>query len=738
MRTKPLGVFRRFKPEHVLLRRLLMVGGAILVACWVALFAYATVSMDRLAQSEMDRLDRSNDLAKQDVQSWFASKKLSIERLAGSPLIASALGDLTTAAANVENIDTHPAQIRLRETLGNLIGVGDFEGYFLISRTGVSLASFNSANTGTKNYLNDIPGFVDRAWGGQTVMSPLIKTDIPIQVASGETCPHRWSFFLATPVRDARGRILAVMTTRHNPGHSLLPLLAAQESSAQAQTYLVDSHGRMISPSRFDSGTLSNESCEATLPFVNLTGGANDFDIDEPTEAVREVLAQFDGASAKAYGNHVGQEVVGIWRYSDETRLGVVTEKNYAAFRAQQASIAYRASGVGAGVAILLTIAMMVIYRNLQGIAARSEAGWLFDAMLRGVFFLDDHGRFVRVNDTFCQQTGHSAQDLIGKPIWTIDSRLRETFEKARKLRLNDPGFREATMTVGFRDDQSEERFYFFAIASLKQVENGLFGGVCADVTEIDRDQRAWAAANAQAEASARARDAFLELASHEMRTPLTTVVSGLSLLKVDPEDAESPRFFNMVKDGAQDLLNALKGMETYVASVSGKDRLNIAPFELRLALDDACALVAETHGDGIDIPVVQSGSPDCIVSDRTVVSSIIAELISNAIVHANKGNADAVQITIEVRKLADASGDGVEICVLDNGNGLGDGNVERAFKVFSRLNTENTSETRGLGIGLPIAVERARSLGGTLTYRPNPTGGSIFALRLPLNMAAG
>ena len=172
MRTKPLGVFRRFKPEHVLLRRLLMVGGAILVACWVALFAYATVSMDRLAQSEMDRLDRSNDLAKQDVQSWFASKKLSIERLAGSPLIASALGDLTTAAANVENIDTHPAQIRLRETLGNLIGVGDFEGYFLISRTGVSLASFNSANTGTKNYLNDIPGFVDRAWGGQTVMSP--------------------------------------------------------------------------------------------------------------------------------------------------------------------------------------------------------------------------------------------------------------------------------------------------------------------------------------------------------------------------------------------------------------------------------------------------------------------------------------------------------------------------------------------------------------------------------------
>jgi hypothetical protein len=69
LRAKPLSVFRRFKPEHVLLRRLLIVGGAILVACWVALFAYATVSMNRLAKSELVRLDRSNDLAKQDVQS---------------------------------------------------------------------------------------------------------------------------------------------------------------------------------------------------------------------------------------------------------------------------------------------------------------------------------------------------------------------------------------------------------------------------------------------------------------------------------------------------------------------------------------------------------------------------------------------------------------------------------------------------------------------------------------------
>jgi PAS domain S-box-containing protein len=569
-------------------------------------------------------------------------------------------------------------------------------------------------------------------------MSPLIKTDIPIQMASGETCPHRWNFFLATPVRDSEGQILAVMTTRHNPGHSLLPLLAAQESSAQAQTYLVDSNGRMISPSRFQGGTLSNKSCEATLPFVNLTGGTSDFDIDEPSEAVREVLAQFDGASVEAYSNHEGQEVVGIWRYSDETRLGVVTEKNYATFRAQQASIAYRASGVGAGVAILLTIAMMVIYRNLQGIAARSEAGWLFDAMLRGVFFLDDHGRFVRVNDTFCQQTGHSAQDLLGKPIWTIDSRLRETFENARKLRLNDPGLREATMTVGFRDDQSEERFYFFAIASLKQVANGLFGGVCADVTEIDRDQRAWAAANAQAEATARARNAFLELASHEMRTPLTTVVSGLSLLKIDPTDTESSRFLNMVKGGAQDLLKAVDSMETYVALVSGKDRLNIAPFELRLALEDAIAMANETHGDHIGVAVVETGSPDCIVSDRSVVASIVSELILNAVVHADNDNTKPAQVVIEGQKLSNDTGDEIEICVVDNGKGLEEGNVEKAFQVFSRLDTENTSQTRGLGIGLPIAVERARSLGGTLTYRPNPKGGSIFALRLPLNMAAG
>lgn len=737
-RKNSFGVFRRFRPEIVLLRRVTAAGAAILVLCWVALYAHAIADIDAFEKDAADDLSQSNIQANQSIETWFDAEQLIIERLASSPLIIADIVDLSAPDTDIGTINEHPAQARLRASLGSAIGIGDFDGYFIIDRNGMSLASYNPANTGTKNFLAEVPEFLDRAWAGQTVMSPLMKTDVPIKLANDETCSHRWNFFFATPVRDANGTIDAVMTTRHNPGVALLPLLATHDAAAGVETYLVDSQGRMISPSRFSESFLSNVSCEPTLPFVDRTDDQQISEGDKAADDILENLMLFDSHSAEVYRNHMGTEVLGIWSYSDKTRLGVISEKNFSAIRSQQTRIAYQSIAAGAGVAVFLCLLLLLLYRSIQAIAARNEAGWLFDAMQRGVFFLDKEGRFVRVNDTFCRQVGRKTDDLIGKPLWSLDNRLRDPFEKARDAISNEPGQREATTNISLRDAENRKRYYFIAIASVRQVTKGLFGGVCADVTEIDRDQRALAAANAQAEATARARDAFLELASHEMRTPLNAVVSGLSLLKIDQTDPESVRFFNMIQSGAKDLLNAVQGMENYVSSVSGTKQLDIAPFNLREALKEAVSAATEKYGHQINVETTLTAeTADYVVSDRTIVIAILAELLSNAATHGKNGSPGGEEIGLHVQKVSQSGRDDIEICVSDAGDGLDAGEVEKAFQVLSRLNTKNTSVTRGLGIGLPIAVERARSLGGTLTYRPNPRGGSIFALRLPVNIAA-
>ena len=81
---------------------------------------------------------------------------------------------------------------------------------------------------------------------------------------------------------------------------------------------------------------------------------------------------------------------------------------------------------------------------------------------------------------------------------------------------------------------------------------------------------------------------------------------------------------------------------------------------------------------------------------------------------------------------LAPRAGGGAALGVLDRGPGVPAEHRERLFEKFHRVDDTLTAERTGAGLGLSIARQLARGLGGDLRYEPRPGGGAAFVLELP------
>jgi signal transduction histidine kinase len=220
----------------------------------------------------------------------------------------------------------------------------------------------------------------------------------------------------------------------------------------------------------------------------------------------------------------------------------------------------------------------------------------------------------------------------------------------------------------------------------------------------------------------------FVANVSHEFKTPLTTIrlyselleqgrvrdakQSGDYLRTIGRETERLARLVNNVLDFSR----LEQGQKKYA-----RERLDLVA-ELRRLL--------ETHGPRIDeagltLRHVLPTEPVYVVTDRDAVEQIAINLVDNACKYAASGG----EVTVSL--IAGARG-GAEVQVADRGPGVPTDQRDRIFEKFHRVNDALTAEKTGAGLGLSIARQLARGLGGDLYYQPRAGGGAEFILKLP------
>ncbi len=225
-----------------------------------------------------------------------------------------------------------------------------------------------------------------------------------------------------------------------------------------------------------------------------------------------------------------------------------------------------------------------------------------------------------------------------------------------------------------------------------------------------------------------RMQDEFLALASHELRSPLTTLSGSLQMLRrVLPEDAIDARANRYIAQASQQvnqLAVLINDLVDVVRLQTGK--LRIAP-----RLLDLCSAVTQTveiartltqqHAIEVDAPT----EPLFVSADPGRIEQVLLNLLTNAIIYAPGSE----RIDIRLRRV-----DGqAEARVRDYGPGISANDLGRIFSRFFQAEQPETRAHSGLGLGLFISREIINAHGGTLDVKSTLGEGATFTVRLPL-----
>jgi signal transduction histidine kinase len=216
----------------------------------------------------------------------------------------------------------------------------------------------------------------------------------------------------------------------------------------------------------------------------------------------------------------------------------------------------------------------------------------------------------------------------------------------------------------------------------------------------------------------------LISMVSHEVRTPLASVLGFTSLLLERDFSPEEQRRYLEIVDAQARRLAGLAGDFLDVQLLEGGGMtLNRAPVDVAdLAREQARLFFShsDTHRLHLDVP----DEPVVVDGDRDRLAQVVGNLYSNAIKYSPAGG----QIRVELR----GNGDRVTLSVEDEGMGIAPEDQERVFDKFFR-SAEAASAIGGTGLGLAVAREIVETHGGSIEVRSEPGEGSRFRIALPV-----
>ena len=220
---------------------------------------------------------------------------------------------------------------------------------------------------------------------------------------------------------------------------------------------------------------------------------------------------------------------------------------------------------------------------------------------------------------------------------------------------------------------------------------------------------------NALSEAHERERR-FTSDVSHELRTPLAALVGAASLASqhIDELTPETRWVVERMVDDVARLRNLVEELMEISRLDSGRESIQVETFDLgQLVSQIVSTRDWKSH---VELP---SLPPAPITTDRRRVERVLANLISNALSHGEKN--------VRVRVWTDV--DFVNARISDDGPGI---SSEHLSNIFDRFFKADPARTGGSGLGLSIAMENAKLLGGDIEATSKLGSGAKFTLRLP------
>jgi PAS domain S-box-containing protein len=334
-------------------------------------------------------------------------------------------------------------------------------------------------------------------------------------------------------------------------------------------------------------------------------------------------------------------------------------------------------------------------------------------------------------NPPLCRVWGHSPEQLINRPLFEVMPELRDQVFQSlldEVYRTGVPyGGKETPAKFVRRTGTNETLYFNFLYSPFRNIEGDIEGifVVASDVTdqvvarsEIDHLRQG-------AEAANRAKDEFLAMLGHELRNPLSPILTALQLMKLRAAD-DTERERTIIERQVNHLTRLVDDLLDVSRIARGKVELNKEALEMAAVVASAIEMTSpllEQRAHSISVRLPRTGLT--VEGDPTRLRQVVSNLISNAAKYTPSGGA----ITIS----GEARNEEVILRVRDTGVGIAPDVLPRIFDLFVQEQQAIDRSQGGLGLGLTIVRNLVERHGGTISAHSDGPGlGAEFTIRLP------
>jgi signal transduction histidine kinase len=297
-----------------------------------------------------------------------------------------------------------------------------------------------------------------------------------------------------------------------------------------------------------------------------------------------------------------------------------------------------------------------------------------------------------------------------------------------------DLGFLKDKVDLGAfiyeRDPKPDLRWVYWSLGVIG-VLAAAFGLWTLMTARMNRLLREEVAARKEAEARALAENAaksrFLSVLAHEVRTPLSGILSSLWLYKSSKSQEEKDQVVEIAEMSSNHLLRLVDNTLDHSKLEAAKMDVEKMPVIIDEFLDRIVELFhAAANAKAISLEMeIDPEMPDTITTDPTRLRQILSNLISNAVKFTSKGGVKVVATQETLHST-------VEFKVQDTGPGISPEQTEKIFEPYAQADPSVSREHGGTGLGLSISSQLARLLGGEVRVESKPGEGATFTLSIP------
>jgi two-component system sensor kinase FixL len=370
---------------------------------------------------------------------------------------------------------------------------------------------------------------------------------------------------------------------------------------------------------------------------------------------------------------------------------------------------------------------------NADLLAREAHLRSILETVPEAMIVIDEQGTIQSFSTTAERLFGYGPAEVVGQNVKMLMPGPYRDEHDSYLGRYRATGERRiigiGRLVVGERKDGSTFPLEL-SVGEMKSGKDRFFTGFIRDLTERQQSEQRLQELQSELVHISRL-TALGEMSSalaHELNQPLSAIsnyLSGVQRVLKDQPDAVSQKVHDGVAKAVEQALRSgdiIRRLREFVSRGETAQRVESV---VKMVEESSALALVGARQLGVRVLFELDRDADLVLADKVQIQQVLLNLIRNA-VEAMAG----CERKVLTLSSAAAGGDMVEIRVADTGSGISDEVAERLFQPFV------TTKSQGMGVGLSICRTILEAQGGQIWADPNPGGGTVFHLTVPLASA--